>query len=262
LPKRLAAIQQAYSVLYSSVTDLISSFTQNRLDAIDAESKQVDAQLKSSLVAAGDNKKLQEQIQREADARQSQLDQKRKEEQRRQAQFQKDLALIQAQISLSQAIVEAYTAGPGIGQALAIATAAAGAIQIAAIAAKKIPSYEDGGKNLPGGLSRVSEKGPELLVTKDGHAYLTPDKESFIDVPKGSDIYPHDVAMKMLAMNALGNRFNKSSTGDNAIMLFTSEVRDLKRVFKNSNKNIDIRRAEKLLKSGETSIKYLTSTYK
>jgi len=263
LPIRLAAIKQAYDQIYGALNNLLNSFTQNRMDQLNAESEAVDKQLKESLAAAGDNKKLQDQLNRDAEVKQKQLDNRKKEEQRKQAQFQKDLSLIQAQIALSQAIVEAYTAGPGIGQALAIATAAAGAIQIAAIAARKIPSYEKGVKNAPGGLSRVSEKGSELMVTPAGDMFLTPDKESFIDVPKGSDIYPHNDMMRILAKAGLSHVTERQGNKTDVIALFTAEVRDLKKVIKNQKHGvIDMKRAEKLLKSGETSIKYLTSTYR
>lgn len=66
------------------------------------------------------------------------------------------------------------------------------ALQAAAIA---IPAFEHGTQHAPGGLSRVSEKGRELVIEPGGKSYLTPQTESIIDLKRGSKVIPaHQVS--------------------------------------------------------------------
>lgn len=259
----LAAITQIYAMFTQSVTALFDSFTQNRLDQLQQEEDANAKQKEQELKAAGDNKQAKEQLDVQYAAKQERLDVQRKESQRKKAQYDKSIALLGAQLALSQAIVEAMTAGPGIGQALAIATAIAGGIQIAAILARKIPSYEKGVHNAPGGRARVSERGTELLVD-NGRMFLTPSSESFIDVPAGSDIYPHDQTMRMLSHAGLVET-GGTQNGPDVYGMMGRKIDKLTQVIANkpSNEwNIGPRGVERLLRQGDTRIKFLTTTYR
>jgi hypothetical protein len=72
------------------------------------------------------------------------------------------------------------------------------ALQIAAVLAQPLPAYEKGTNFAKGGLSRVSEKGSELVIEPSGKSYLTPETESIIDLKRGSKVIPaHQVQAMM-----------------------------------------------------------------
>ncbi|MBA7700739.1 hypothetical protein ES703_109462 [subsurface metagenome] len=74
-----------------------------------------------------------------------------------------ELDIFAATISMAEAIVKAFTAGPFIGQVMAGIVAGLSAIQIAAIASAPLPALQRGGRITElGGI--VGEAGPELFV--------------------------------------------------------------------------------------------------
>lgn len=107
---------------------------------------------------------------------------------RRQAQVDKQAAIFEALIATSVAVVKALSAGPFIGPTLAAITAALGAAQIAAIAARPIPAFKKGTKNAPGGPSLVGEAGPELIYAAGNWQYAS--KATVLDLPKGAKVIP------------------------------------------------------------------------
>jgi phage-related tail protein len=124
---------------------------------------------------------------------------------RRQAIANKAAAIIQAGINIAEAVTKALTAGPIVGQVLAGITAAIGGIQLAAIAASPIPGFAKGTDNAPGGYAVVGERGMELVRSPQGSFALTPNKATLVDLPKGSQVIPHEDTMKMLALSGMNN---------------------------------------------------------
>jgi len=123
----------------------------------------------------------------------------------KQFQAEKQAALVQVAINTALGITKSI-ASVGLPAAIpliALATAL-GAAQAAFIAAQPIPQFAAGEKNAEGGPALVSEEGQELMIHK-GKAFLTPKMPSVIDVPKGADIIPHDLTMKILANSLMTN---------------------------------------------------------
>lgn len=74
---------------------------------------------------------------------------------------------------------------------LAALVGAMGAVQVATIAATPIPAYREGTKRPhPGGLAVVGDGGISEVVLLDGHAWITPDTPTLIDLPEGSEVFP------------------------------------------------------------------------
>ena len=63
--------------------------------------------------------------------------------------------------------------------------------QTALIASQKIPEYEKGTDNHPGGWAKVSEHGQlEVIETPNKKTILT-DKPTYVNMPKHSKVYPN-----------------------------------------------------------------------
>lgn len=136
-----------------------------------------------SLVAG--NAAKEEQINKKYAAKEAQL-------KKEQAQDEKNAAIFSAIINTAIGITGALATQPTIlGIILAALVAASGAVQIAAIQSEPLPQFAKGVKDFEGGKAIVGEKGTEIISTPDGMSYLTPDKPTLVNLPKGSDVIPH-----------------------------------------------------------------------
>ena len=85
------------------------------------------------------------------------------------------------------------------------------AAQTALIASQKIPEYEKGTDNHPGGWAKVSEHGQlEVIETPDKKTILT-DKPTYVNMPKHSKVYPNMEAFAAAKNGGVGgSRFDDS----------------------------------------------------
>lgn len=122
---------------------------------------------------------------------QEQFDQRSRSIRRRAAQQEKQLAMFQAGIALSLAILSILKDQtiPAPAKPLFIALASAAALaQIAAIQSKPIPAFKKGTKNAPGGLSLIGEAGPELYHANGQWGYAN--QATLLNLPKGAKVIP------------------------------------------------------------------------
>ena len=104
----------------------------------------------------------------------------------KQAVWDKSVQIAQAGIATALAIAKAL---PNLVLAALVGTM--GAVQVATIAATPIPAYREGTRNPhPGGLALVGDGGTSEVVLLDGHAWVTPDTPTLIDLPEGSEVFP------------------------------------------------------------------------
>jgi len=116
--------------------------------------------------------------QKEYDARVGKMDQdldnKKKKMEHDQAQRAKQLALFNALINVAQAVAAALTAGPGVGIALSIITAALGAIQVGYILSSKVPQADKGRYNVVGADDNRSYSNVPFVGSPRTGLYSTP----------------------------------------------------------------------------------------
>jgi len=213
---------------FASVTgSLLDSLTERRIQRIDQEERRLDEQTQNRIKAAGDNEAAVARIEADAELRRQQLEKKRIAAQRKAAIFDKATAIIMAGINTALAITKTISE-LGLPAAIPFValTAALGAVQTAAIIAKPIPQFFKGTDSAPGGLAYVGERGAELM-RKPGHPFeLTPSVATIMDVPRGTEIIPHDQTMRMLAMGALQQNGGSQQVGGHDAELL-QEVRKL-----------------------------------
>lgn len=119
------------------------------------------------------------------------LEKKKAKLQRKQAIFQKATDVAQAGINTALAITNALTTSPfPLGIAMAAIAGAMGAVQIATILATPIPAYAKGTDYHKGGPAIVGDGGRSEVVVFNGSAWLTPDKPTLVDMPKGAAVIP------------------------------------------------------------------------
>lgn len=116
------------------------------------------------------------------------------------AQFDKVLAISGIIRSTAQAIMTQLAGSPlfPISGPLIPVIAGIGAVQLAQVAAQKIPKFAKGTAYSPEGLAVVGERGSELRVNPDGSTELTPEKASLTYLKKGTQIIDHKKTMQLM----------------------------------------------------------------
>jgi hypothetical protein len=127
--------------------------------------------------------------------REKKYEEERKRIQQKQAAWQKANDIIQATTGTAVAVVGALGNKPWtpFNIVLASIVGALGAVQIATIAAQKIPAYKEGteGANHPGGLAIVGDGGrSEMAILPGGKIWETPARPVIANLPKGTEVLP------------------------------------------------------------------------
>ena len=204
---RIEAMQkwaQKAAETIGNVSDLFAAMYDNQIakieEQMEAEQAHHDAQMAQidELEEHGVITKEEAELRkREAEARtaraQEQLEKKKAQIQYKAAVMDKANKVAQIAINTALGIMTTFAQlGWPAGIAGAAFVAAMGAIQTAAALAQPIKAYKEGtkGKPHPGGLAIVGDGGKTELVVMDRHVWLTPDKPTLVDLPKGAEVYP------------------------------------------------------------------------
>ncbi len=83
------------------------------------------------------------------------------------------------------------TTPPPLSFILAGIIGAIGALQIAQIVSAPLPKYKDGRQGGKAELAIVGEAGREIIETKEGERYLTPNTATLTYLPEGASVIPN-----------------------------------------------------------------------
>jgi hypothetical protein len=151
------------------------------IEASSASKEEEEARKRTQIaITRGKEKEINEQI---------------KQEKQKAAVAEKAAAIIQATTmgiltTMATLAPPPVGLGPVLGIPLAVATGAATAVQIAAIAAQPLPQYEKGRSGGPAEWAVVGEKRHEVILGKDGVTRLTPDHPTLAYLQKGDSVIP------------------------------------------------------------------------
>jgi hypothetical protein len=198
----------AFADISSTITDRIMSDIEARstkeIEAIDLkEQAELDAidRLTLSESERDERKKI---VELQAEARRKKIEEDKIKDLRKYALFQKGvdtLAIISTTaLSVMNALSDRTPIPYYVKVANAVGAGITGAVQLAKVLATRLPQYEfgtpEGGHT--GGKAIVGEAGTELGRTPDGKLFLTPSKASIMDLPKRTEIIPHDITKDLL----------------------------------------------------------------
>jgi hypothetical protein len=198
LQKELAVLEQRLEYtrqFVDAINELVNSIYENEFQKIDEAAAKDEENRARELKLAGDNKKAQDQINAKYDQKEAQREKEKKKLQHDQAVYQKAVAAVNIGINTAVAAMQAYAQlGPIAGTVAAVLVIAFGAIQLAAVLAQNIPSYEKGRKGGPQELAKVHRG--EMIIA-DNKSFLTPDvAESLALLPEGADVIPASEVLK------------------------------------------------------------------
>jgi tape measure domain-containing protein len=198
--ERVQAVAQVASAVLDGFINLQQQQTQKELAALNSK-------YESEIRLAGDNEqKVME------------LNEKRRQEEKqlRIKEFEAQRAAAIAQVVFKTAPIIAEYLTTGFLAPLAIAGLAIAAAQIGFIAAQPTPEFKEGTKGKPfkGGKAIVGEIGKEWVVTTSGQVYETPGVATLVDLPKGSQVIPHNEVIR--AERYMGSKLMREGRGDGA----------------------------------------------
>ena len=192
--KNLQETQAIYEQFASSIGSLFAAISEGKLQDLEIEKKANKENLDKGLLSAGDNEAAKEAIKRKAAKVDEQILAKQLEIRQRQARYDKATALFNAGLNTAVAITKAIP-----NPVLIALSAALGALQITAIAAKPIPKFFTGVGSSPEGLAFVGERGSELMNVPGQGLMLSPNTATLTNLKRGTEIVPHEKSMAMLA---------------------------------------------------------------
>lgn len=177
---------QTISAFATATADLFRQYFSNRSADLDAEQRKFETMFNNRLLNAKGNAAEEKKIEFEKAEYLQAVEQRRREQIRKTAAYEKVISFAQAGINIALAITKAL---PNVLQVALVS--ALGAIQLTAIAAKKIPALYKGSKNFKGGIAKVGERGREMIIPPDGKPFLTPGQETIMHLDKGTIVVPH-----------------------------------------------------------------------
>ena len=185
-------VNKLVSAIYDGQIQKIEEEQEEAEKAHDAEIERIETLEETGAISKEEAEARKRAAEQRSAEKQEELEKKKQELQYKQAVWNKATSIIDATIATSVAIVEALKAGPFIGPVMAAIIGAMGAMEIAAIVATPIATYAKGtGKDgHPGGLAIVGDAGKKEAVVYDNKMWITPDKPTVVDMPKGAIVYP------------------------------------------------------------------------
>jgi hypothetical protein len=217
-------------------------------ETIDKENEQAQNQISAiqrSTLSQQDQAAEVTILQAQQKQRETQLKNEQKQEKIKEAKFDRDAAVAEVIWKTGIGVMEVIQQfGFPAGFALAATVAALGAVQVATILAKPIPTYAEGVDSHPGGFAWIGEEYKPELVTSPGRAPYIIDKPTLLDLPVNSSVMPLDPnsivfdlggTMMMQGATAINNYAERN---DGVVDAIDRQTQQLKRAYKRGQQKI------------------------
>src|SRR5690606_399558 len=220
-------IKDMQNELAYALIDITNSIFDRRIQNIDNEMDKLGEYYDRQIELAGEDEALKTRLENEREKKEKKLEEKRKKELVKQAIFNRTIAIAEIGIDLAKTIMSINAAAAamdaitpyafgavglayrGLQIPLAIGVAAA---QSASVLLAPIPQYEKGTDNHKGGLARVGEKRPEVVLEPGKAPYLV-NHDMIVDLPKGTQVIPsineYEKILRASMMTSLANEKGK-----------------------------------------------------
>ena len=205
--------------LLQEIGNLWSQTYSNQIAAIDEKIDKNREMWDVELEAANGNEQIEKQINSRRSAEEKKLNKERKKAMAEQAEAQKMIGAVQIVVNTAIGATAQFQAGPA-GIALAALVIALGAVQLATLLSANVPQYAKGRKDGPAEIAITGEKGSEMIRTKDGRSYFTPDHPTLTYLPAGAEVVPHDKTVKEIEKQYLP--YGKTFVSEREFVSFSS----------------------------------------
>lgn len=184
-------ISELVNTLFDGQIEKIEEQQEANTEAGEKEQARISELVEKKVITQEEGEARKRAAEAQTAKKNEELEKKKAQLQHKQAVFQKATDLAQAGISTALAITNALTTSPfPLGLAMAAIAGAMGAVQIATILATPIPKYAKGTDYHKGGPAIVGDGGRPEIVLYNGGVWLTPDKPTLVDMPRGAVVIP------------------------------------------------------------------------
>lgn len=184
-------ISELVNTLFDSQISKIEEQQEANTEAGEKEQARISELVEKKVITQEEGEARKRAAEAQTAKKNEELEKKKAALQHKQAVFQKATDLAQAGISTALAITNALTTSPfPLGLAMAAIAGAMGAVQIATILATPIPKYAKGTDYHKGGPAIVGDGCRPEVVLYNGGVWLTPDKPTLVDMPRGAVVIP------------------------------------------------------------------------
>lgn len=178
----------------NTISSFIRARYENELNAIqkniDANNKAKEketAAIQNSTLSIQEKAAAEINLNASVNAKNEILQRQQRDVKIREAKFDRDKSIFDIIANTAAGVMKASPLIP-----LMALIAGTGAVELAGVIAKPIPTYAEGTENHPGGPMIVGEKGPEMRVDPSGKISMTPGIPTLTFGPKGTKIIPSD----------------------------------------------------------------------
>lgn len=182
--------------------DLAAAIFEAQISRIEAEQEALDAAserdierisslVEKKVITEEEGEARKRAAEAQSAKKHEELEKKKQQLEIKQAKWDKANAIAQAGIATALAIMQVHaTTPPPLSWVMAALVGALGAVQIATILATPLPAYAKGTDYHGGGPAIVGDGGKHEIVLFKGAAWLTPDKPTLVDIPRGAAVLP------------------------------------------------------------------------
>lgn len=182
--------------IFTNAIEREKNAIQDQIDLLDAQARKDKEVADQTITNVQEKEAAIAVIEARAANKRQQLELRQRQLDQQKARFEKARAVTEIVQSTALAVVNALTQVKALGPgaiALAALIGAIGAVQIARVLAQPIPRYAEGTPEAghPGGLAVVGDAGKaEGIKLPDGSVYKSPAKDTLVDLPKGTKVFP------------------------------------------------------------------------
>lgn len=187
----LNAINELSSAVFDRQIQQIEALQQANQDAAEKESERITNLVSKKVITEEEGEARKRASEAKTAKKEEELARKKAEIQKKQAKFDKANSVAQAAMATALSLIQLW-AKPGWPAAIPMMAivGALGAAQIATILATPLPQYRKGTESHPGGLAVVGDGGKREVILHNDMAWLTSDKPTVMDLPKGAAVLP------------------------------------------------------------------------
>ncbi len=251
-------IQYGIDVM-AALTDISAGLNDRRIQEIEeeknAELSALEEKYNRDIESAGNNEEKKKKLKEKYD----------KEKLKQEEKYNKEVSKIkkkQAILDKTANIIRAVADGLGmvlrwgkdLGVKGAIAAGVLSGLNIAAIAAQPIPEFATGVRGFEGGTADVGEKGREIIRTKEGQMFLTPNTRTRVNLPSGSDVFKNEETERMLKGGMSLDGMNKLISSNEKIEKSIANIKIM-------NTNISGSTVERIIQVGRVNTRLLNKYF-
>lgn len=218
-----ASIELAFQV-FDTVGEILDASSERNIAYLEGKLDEETEAKDAALRIVGDDAQAREFIEVQSAERSKEIQRQINAEKRKAAIFDKAIAITQATAQTALGVARALgSAVPPLNFILAALVGAAGALQIASIAAAPIPAFWRGTDNSPEGYAWVAERGREAIISPSGDAEIAEGKQIRY-LEKGSRVLDNATTESLLADAA---KYGDGYLGDQLVDSFQSNTERL-----------------------------------